>query len=696
MPQAMTYIFTRNDGSKKLAITLVLLICCLYSGRSQQRVRDSLQKSIQNQERSNGFSTKDTSYIKALNQLAGEFRYYNSDSLLLISQQALEYSKDAKFIKGECLSYLNLGGFYSDQGENCLAIDYFSKALNLANSLEKIKLKLSIENGLASEYAYIGDYGKALDGYLEAIELATKVDDKPMLSILNENIADLYASQKDYTQALDFYDKVKKINDLIVDEIYSAETMCNVASIYAEMDNFSYALFNINKSIAIFEKRKVMDWLAYSYSVKGKIYVRQGKYDWALHWYNQSSYLYENLDDDRSKIELLNGMAEAYLGLERDNISEQYALEAFEISKRINFLQGIEQCSRTLYLIHKNKKDYKTALEYHELFQKMSDSISRTDNSKSLTMLQTQLQHKKQQEDLIEKNKRALAKQWNYVYAALGMLLILVIIIILIHRGRKIQMDLNRKLQRQTEALQERELELKLTSSTKDKLFSIIAHDLRGPIGALQELLRLFKDGDIKKAEFLEYIPKLRNDVGHLSFTLNNLLSWGQTQMRGAVTNPRTVSLENLVKDNLNLLSEIVNSKHINIVNKVADNTLSWSDSHQIDIVIRNLISNALKFTPVNGTITIEARDIDGFWELSISDTGVGMDLITQKSLFNKNNYSTTYGTNNEKGTGLGLSLCKEMVEMNKGTIWMESALGKGTCFYFTVAKGKDRYNKTG
>src|SRR5690606_25654652 len=123
---------------------------------------------------------------------------------------------------------------------------------------------------------------------------------------------------------------------------------------------------------------------------------------------------------------------------------------------------------------------------------------------------------------------------------------------------------------------EQRESELRTTSNTKDKLFSIIAHDLRGPIGALQELLRLFKDGDIKKAEFLEYIPKLRNDVGHLSFTLNNLLSWGQTQLRGAATNPRTVPLETLVVDNINLLSETANSKHITIINKVADNTLSW------------------------------------------------------------------------------------------------------------------------
>lgn len=692
----MNNLFAPDNVSKKLALTVVLLLGCFYSINSQQRVRDSLRNNVHTMERSSGFSTKDTTYIKNLNLYASEFRYYNLDSLLFISQRALNYSKAAGYKKGECISNINVGDFHSDRGENCLAIDFYLKALALANSIGHVKLKLNIENNIAGEYAYIGNYGKALDGYLEAIELATKTDDKPILSILNENIADLYASQKDYNQALEFYEKVKKINDIVGDDIYSAETMCNVASIYADMGNFPYALFNINKSIAIFESHKIMDWLAYSYAVKGKIYVKQNKYDWALHWYNQSSYLHEKLEDDRSKIELLNGMAEAYLGLKKDDISQRYALEAFEISKSIKFMEGMQKCAKTLYTIHKNKNDYATALAYHELFQQMSDTLTRSDNRKSLTMLQTKLQHDKQREDLILKNKQALAKQWNYVYAALVMLLILVIIIILIQRGKKIQKDLNTKLKRQKQVLQQRESELKLTNRTKDKLFSIIAHDLRGPIGALQDLLQLFRDGDIKKSEFLEYIPKLRNDVGHIAFTLNNLLSWGESQLKGAATHPSTVPVENLVTENINLLSEIANSKGIKFVNKVPENTLSWVDSHQIDIVIRNLISNALKFTPEKGTITIDAKEINNLWQISVQDTGVGMDLVTQKNLFGKNNFSTTYGTNNEKGTGLGLSLSKEMVEKNKGTIWMESTLGKGTCFYFTVPKSEKKYGKVG
>ncbi|MEM9143986.1 MAG: ATP-binding protein, partial [Bacteroidota bacterium] len=111
-------------------------------------------------------------------------------------------------------------------------------------------------------------------------------------------------------------------------------------------------------------------------------------------------------------------------------------------------------------------------------------------------------------------------------------------------------------------------------------------------------------------------------------------------------------------------------------------------------IVVRNLISNALKFTPENGIITISASEEKNHWEIAVRDNGVGMDQETQKKLFQENDTISTYGTNNEKGTGIGLQLCKEMVERNKGAIWVESFFNKGTTFYFTVPKANSDYQK--
>jgi signal transduction histidine kinase len=404
--------------------------------------------------------------------------------------------------------------------------------------------------------------------------------------------------------------------------------------------------------------------------------------------------LHENLDDDRAQIDLFNGMAEAYLGLQKDKLSERYAMQAFEISNRIQSMEGSQKCAKTLYDINKNKGDFKTALEYHELFQRLSDTLSRNDNRKSLTMLKTKLEYDKQKQVLIAENEKAIAKQERYVNLSLVALLIFIVVTLVVHRGQKIQKKLNGELKLKKDTLEAREKELKENIDTKNKLFSIIGHDLRGPIGALQGILNLLKSGEIDKNEFLDFTPKLTDDVDHISFTLNNLLSWGQTQMNGAVTRPASIGLESLVRENINLLSEVAKKKSIKVKNEISGNVQVWSDSNQIDIVIRNLMSNALKFTPENGLITLKAEEYKEHWQVCIQDTGVGMDKITLNKLFSDSSNITTYGTNNEKGTGLGLSLCREMVEKNKGKIWVESKLRIGSCFYFTLPKMQNKYSK--
>ncbi|HUH45623.1 MAG TPA: HAMP domain-containing sensor histidine kinase, partial [Arenibacter sp.] len=236
--------------------------------------------------------------------------------------------------------------------------------------------------------------------------------------------------------------------------------------------------------------------------------------------------------------------------------------------------------------------------------------------------------------------------------------------------------------------------ELQASNDTKNKLFSIIAHDLRGPIGALESLLKLLNTGDMDSSEFMKYIPKLKNDVNHISFTLNNLLSWGQSQLKGMNTNPAKSTLANLVEDNINLLNELADGKSIQIESRISDKIFIKADINQLHIVLRNLLSNAIKFTPNAGQIIIDAEEKEDFVEVYIKDTGRGIPFDIQKKIFEEDSNYTTYGTNNEKGTGLGLSLCKEMVNNNGGKIWVKSEEGQGSTFFFTVPSANTNVKK--
>jgi len=696
MPTVKSYFLTTSFNWKMCLLLFGIILLFPSQTHAQQNVKDSLKERLQSIGSPSNVSKKDTLYIDLINALGQELRFFKSDSLLQLSEQALKLSKSANYKVGENRALIGLGDYYSDRGSHGKGIHYYKNALSLGKEIKNQELVLRAQNNLAGEYGYKGDYAKALIGYLEGIDLAKIYGDSLMLSIMYENIANLYISQKDYDQALEFYKEVKKINQDLGNEIYSAETMSNIASLYAEMGQLDYAMYNANSSIMVFEKHEIMDWLAFAYEVKGKTYLKESNFKWAIYWFNQSEMLHKNLDDDRGRIDLFNGMAEAYFGLQEDSISERYALEAFEVSEKLQFMEGKQKCAKTLYKIHKNKKDFAASLEYHELFQKLSDTLSRNENKKSLTLLKTKMEHEKQKRDWIVENQKQLAQQRNYVIASLTILLIFVVITFLVRRSEKIQKNLNTELKGKTTDLEKTERELRDINQTKDKLFSIIGHDLRGPIGAFQGLLKLFKEGDIGQSEFMEYIPKLRHDIDHISFTLNNLLTWGHTQMNGAVTKPSVVGLGSMVKDSLHLLSEIAENKSIKLVSQVPANTMVWSDSDQIDIVIRNLISNALKFTPENGMVTISAQEKSEYWQVSIRDTGIGMDEKTIEKIFAVNSNHTTYGTNNEKGTGLGLSLCKEMVEKNGGTIWVESLIRKGSTFHFTVPRAKKRYRQTG
>lgn len=663
--------------------------------KAQSTKRDNYLQQISLYKKALDFNSKDTLYIDKLIELAQKYRYQNLDSLALLSNESLILSEKAEYINGQIESYRNIGSFYSDKGKTTKAIFYLNKAYDLATLYHNPYLRVKALNDLAGEYSYQGNYSLSLKGYLEAIEIAEKINYTSLLSILNENMANLYLSQKDYGQAMVFFKKVKIINEEIGNPIYMAQTMSNIASAYADMNELDLAMFNINNSISIFEKEKIFEWLAYCYEIKGKIYLKKKKNTWALYWYKQSEMLHGKIEDERGKISLLNGMAEALLNLNNDSIAEVYALESYKLSKKLDYKTGIKECTNLLYTINKNKRNYETALSFHEIFQATSDSLLENSNKKAFNVLKTKMEYNQQQQQLILENEKVLARQEKYIYIIAIILAISLIVVLIVRRNERIQKRLNAELLSKKTDLEEKQAYLNELNQTKNKLFSIIGHDLRGPIGAFQGLLKLFKEGEMTKKEFLNFVPKLKVDIDTISFTLNNLLSWGQTQMNGAVTTPSITSLDAIVQENIALLSEITQSKSIKIINRVETNCLVWSDPNQMDIIIRNLISNALKFTPNNGQIIIGAIQKLRNCEVYIKDNGIGMNENILNEIFQKDANHTTYGTNNEKGTGLGLSLCKDMIEKNKGKVWAHSALGKGSTFYFTIPRVKQKYKKS-
>ena len=232
--------------------------------------------------------------------------------------------------------------------------------------------------------------------------------------------------------------------------------------------------------------------------------------------------------------------------------------------------------------------------------------------------------------------------------------------------------------------------EIKHLNATKDKFFSIIAHDLKTPFTGLLGLTEIMYNqyDDLDKDEFKEYI-KLLHENSKITFNLlQNLLAWSTSQKGKIICNPENFPINQIISENITLLENPANEKEIELTNNCENGIIVFADKNMILTVLRNLISNAIKFTPKKGKITVGCKQIDGKnVQISVTDTGVGISEENIPKLFSIEQNFKTIGTEKEKGTGLGLIVCKEFIEQNNGKIWVESEEGKGTSFMFTISK---------
>jgi signal transduction histidine kinase len=229
--------------------------------------------------------------------------------------------------------------------------------------------------------------------------------------------------------------------------------------------------------------------------------------------------------------------------------------------------------------------------------------------------------------------------------------------------------------------------QLKESNASKDTLFSIIAHDLRAPFSALISLSEtvIHYIDDYSREDIRDNMLRIRASSEAVYSLLENLLAWSRLQRGLLQYRPSLISLHAIAEENVALFKPQAEQKRLNLYNLIAEDMMVYADKSMLDTIMRNLLSNALKFTAQEGTIKVFATPTDEFIEIAVSDTGIGMAKKTIPKLFHIGTHYTRGGTEGESGTGLGLSLCKELVEEHHGTIWVESEEGCGSTFRFTL-----------
>lgn len=238
------------------------------------------------------------------------------------------------------------------------------------------------------------------------------------------------------------------------------------------------------------------------------------------------------------------------------------------------------------------------------------------------------------------------------------------------------------------ELIIQKNLQLNELNVTKDKFFSIIAHDLKNPFGAILGLTEILKMdlNEMSKEEIGESISQLNSASKQIYSLLENLLNWAMTQTGKIISNPEKIDLHFLLNDLVKLNSTMVSEKKLVVFNQIKQNTFVFADTEMVKTIFRNLLNNAIKYSHAKGIISFSAKwQRDGFVDIVVADNGIGISEIDQQNLFKIGFSHIKTGTNNEIGTGLGLILCKEFVEKNNGKIIVESELGKGSKFIVSL-----------
>jgi len=262
---------------------------------------------------------------------------------------------------------------------------------------------------------------------------------------------------------------------------------------------------------------------------------------------------------------------------------------------------------------------------------------------------------------------------------------LLLTMVMLYHRRQ--QMVYQLKLEKMNEELNKRSENLENLNKSKEKIFSILSHDLRQPLISVKSLLYLMNKNAVSTSTLLEMSDKINSNLDHMILSLDNTLNWSINQLNGIRTNPENLDLYEIAGNVHELLQENIEGKSLVYIDNIQIAAKVFADKEQVTIILRNLLSNAIKFTRTGGLIHLFAKEQPSYWEINIEDNGIGMDEEMMGQLFNADGHFTRRGTANEKGTGLGLRLIKELIQMNEGNISVTSTPGKGTIFSVLLKK---------
>jgi two-component system sensor histidine kinase/response regulator len=573
----------------------------------------------------------------------------------------------------------------------------YQKALDYCKQAHVLATKLNYTRGLAVNYlvqgliyAFKDDYANALINERQAATLALKINDYLLIAKTYNIVGLAYSRHNDPEHALIAFNRAVEALKRTSDKSMNGAILPNIATLYIKKKDYKRGLNILFTAVELNIRNNNAPWLVQNYFWIGKVYYLLKEYPKALRYEEMAIAIAQPARYYQPWVNSLGVLGATNTALKKYALAEAQLLQARRIANENNINGEKLQILTMLADLYEKKHDLKKALVYQKAYEQCYEDIYNSDKAKLIAENQARFEDKQKyiENELLKKEdviNHANIRQRNLILA-----ITLLIIMVLIAISALIYVSYNKTKQKNAQMLlQHRQIttqnqQLEDLNHLKDKLFSILAHDLRSPLASLKNILELSDAQLVTKAEEEAVRKSIMREVDQNSDLINNLLIWGRSQLGGFTVSRVQFPVNELVNRVIELLKPDIDHKNIIIKNSITADSVAFADKEMMEAVVRNLLSNALKFTHNGGVITLTDKRINNQVQIAITDTGIGMTPAQTARLF-KGDFYTDKGPLNPHGTGLGLQICKEFIERNDGSISVESEAGNGSTFYFSV-----------
>ena len=651
--------------------------------------------------------------VNTYNDIADLYSLYQTDSALVYAKQALQQAEQINYKQGEADSHFQLGYYYDRAGNVKQAIAHMEKACQLYTALGDSSYLPGCYNNLGVYYSYGTEQKKSLEYFIKALNVARELNETYSLSEAYYNIGTFYEYVNENGLALQYYQKSLEVDTAENNTGDIAWSYINLGNINMKLHRYDDAYENL------LEARKTLNEIKDQYdNIQLNInfadyYLEKKELDSARVYVDKTKEIYQKHKFDRLQADIIALEADLLLAQKQYAQSIELYDKAINIYNQQNTTDGLRDIytskAKAFEKMGKPGRAYQALQKANQVNEetkpneiaKVLGEFEQNEATKE-KMKQLQLEEKftdqKKETDLLRVRSKFHRALFSIVF-----LVILISLVIYMYAGKRknnklLQANLatihqqKLLLEEQNKKLEESKKKLSELNATKDKFFSILAHDLKNPFNTLMGLSEIIlSNEEVKNSDQLdEFVEGIYQTASSGYNLLENVLEWSRSQTGNIELHPQPVSIGEVVDTNIHFFHEILKEKKIEVTAPDLMNNTVNADKNMVNFIVRNLFNNAIKFSYPDSKIELSVQQNDGFYIVNIQDYGVGMNADTVSKLFKIDQTVQRNGTTGETGTGLGLILCKEFVHKNGGEIWVESTKDKGSRFSFSLPE----YNK--